>query len=68
VEGLDRRISVQGKPRQKISETLSQRTSQVWWYMPETSATWEVEVGGSQSKSDPGQKHETLFEKQGKKD
>jgi hypothetical protein len=44
----------------KVSEILSQKTSQLWWYTSVIPATWEVEVGGSWSKASPGKKHETL--------
>jgi hypothetical protein len=32
----------------KVSKTLCQRTSQVWWCIPVIPAVWEVEVGKSQ--------------------
>jgi hypothetical protein len=36
------------KKKRKISKTLSQRTSWVWWHIPVpvVSANWEAEVGG----------------------
>jgi hypothetical protein len=37
-----RRIMVSGQPRKKITETSSQQTSQVWYYMPVVPATWEA--------------------------
>jgi hypothetical protein len=29
-----RRNMVQSQPRQKVGKTLSQKTSQVWWFIP----------------------------------
>jgi hypothetical protein len=37
-----RKITVQGQPRQKVSETLSHPTSQVGWHMSANPAAWEV--------------------------
>jgi hypothetical protein len=37
-----------------------------WSHMPIISAMWKIEVGGLWSKSNPGHKLETLFEKQTK--
>jgi hypothetical protein len=39
----------QGQPRQKVSNTLSPKTSQVWWSKSVIPATQEEEVGRSQS-------------------
>jgi hypothetical protein len=38
------RITVQGLPRKKVSETPSpsQQISQVWWFTPVISVTWET--------------------------
>jgi hypothetical protein len=46
IEGRERRITVQGQSGQKISETLSQRTSWVWWLVPVTLAVQEAQIGG----------------------
>jgi hypothetical protein len=40
----NRRITVQGQPRPKISKALSQETGQVWWHKFVILATWKVEV------------------------
>jgi hypothetical protein len=45
----------------KISKTLSQKISWMWWHTPVIPVTQEVEVYGR-----PGQKYETLSEKQTK--
>jgi hypothetical protein len=41
----DRRIMAQDQPKQKVSETLCQETSQAWWYTSVIPATPEAEVG-----------------------
>jgi hypothetical protein len=38
----------------KVSKTISQKTSQAWWSTSVIPATWEVEVGESQSEAIPG--------------
>jgi hypothetical protein len=58
--GGNRRMAVQGQPREKVSDTLSQGTSQVWWVTLITPATREAEMGGLRSKAGPRQKCETL--------
>jgi hypothetical protein len=43
----NRRIMVQSQPEKKVSETLSQKTSQRWRHMPVIPATLEVEESWS---------------------
>jgi hypothetical protein len=48
--------TVQGQLRQKVNETLIQRTNQAWWY-------GRKDVSGFQVRVAPGKKHKTLSEK-----
>jgi hypothetical protein len=47
----DKGIAVQDQSRQKVGETLSQKTSQGWWYISVIPRTQETEVKGSWSKA-----------------
>jgi hypothetical protein len=60
--GRNRKIKVQGQPRQKVSKTLHNKTSQAWWYMAVTPATQKVAIRGYQPETSPG-KSGTLSEK-----
>jgi hypothetical protein len=39
------RFMVQGQPRQKVSKTPPQPTSQAWWCMPLIPAIQETQIG-----------------------
>jgi hypothetical protein len=56
-------IVVQGKPRQKVIETVSQKTSQVWWSTFVIPATWQAEIRGLLSEVKTEKKFEALSEK-----
>jgi hypothetical protein len=47
----------------KSYQTLSQKTSWIWWFMPVILPTQEMEVGGSRCKANPRQRLEPLFKK-----
>jgi hypothetical protein len=55
-EGLKMERSWFHTCRAKVSETLSQKASEAWWYIPIVPARQEVKVGGSWSETDPWQK------------
>jgi hypothetical protein len=46
------------KRKKNVSEILSQKTIQVWRYMPAILAMGQVKVGGSRSKDNPRHKEQ----------
>jgi hypothetical protein len=59
----DERITVPGHLRKKFSDSLSQKTSQVWWCTSVMPTMQEAEVGGLQQEADLSKKLEPLFDK-----
>jgi hypothetical protein len=53
-EGGVKRITVPGQFSKKVTATLSQTTSQAWWFMPVIPPIWEAKTGESQDKANPG--------------
>jgi hypothetical protein len=45
-----RRIAIQGQPRQRVSKTLSEEISWLWWYVPMDPAMLEAEARGSRER------------------
>jgi hypothetical protein len=54
---------VQGELKQKGSETLSQKTTQAWWFTSGIPATQEAEIGGWWFMANRRQKLKALSEK-----
>jgi hypothetical protein len=44
---------VRSQPRKKVRETLSQKTSSAWWYMPVIPGAQDMEVGELLSEMGP---------------
>jgi hypothetical protein len=53
--GRNGKIMIQSQSGHKVSETLSPKTTQVWWLTPVVPDMQEVEAGGLWPKIGPGQ-------------